>query len=274
MTGLQGDLMTGSRNQQPRLAVLIDGDNASSAIIAPLLGRVSNLGRAVVRRVYGDWTAPRLGGWKSVLLEHSLQPIQQFAYTQGKNATDSALIIDAMDLLHTADVDGFCIVSSDSDFTRLASRLRESGKIVHGFGERSTPTAFVAACDAFIAFDELRAAAVRVRPAAAATRLAPSAAVAPAAQPATTPVKKRPPVPIDLLKAAISGAADDDGWVHLGKLGSTMKTLRPSFTPKQHGFAQLHLLLKAQPTLELKKGAGAAVYVRVRRTGKTGPTHN
>src|SRR5215469_2655800 len=132
------------------LALLIDGDNASPKIVAGLLAEVAKYGVASVRRIYGDWTKPNLTGWKSCLLEHSIQPIQQFSYTRGKNATDSAMIIDAMDLLYTGRFDGFCIVSSDSDFTRLAARIRESGLIVCGFGERKTPEPFVAACDKFI----------------------------------------------------------------------------------------------------------------------------
>src|SRR3974390_1201423 len=132
------------------LAVLIDADNANPAIIEGLLAEVAKFGAATVKRIYGNWTTPSLGGWKAVLLDHSIQPIQQFAYTSGKNATDSAMIIDAMDLLYAGHLDGFCLVSSDSDFTRLAARLRESGKRGYGFGEGKTPRAFGAACDRFI----------------------------------------------------------------------------------------------------------------------------
>ncbi|WP_343774819.1 NYN domain-containing protein, partial [Marinobacterium sediminicola] len=132
------------------LAVLIDADNANPNIVDGLLSEIAKLGVASVKRIYGDWTIPNLNGWKLVLLEHSIQPIQQFRYTTGKNATDSAMIIDAMDLLYTGPFKGFCIVSSDSDFTRLASRLREAGKVVYGFGEMKTPKPFVAACDRFI----------------------------------------------------------------------------------------------------------------------------
>src|SRR6266702_7000739 len=138
------------------LALLIDGDNASQKIVAGLLAEVAKYGAAGVRRIYGDWTKPNLGGWKSCLLEHSIQPIQQFAYTTGKNATDGAMIIDAMDLLNTGRFDGFCIVSSDSDFARLAARIREQGVTVYGFGERKTPRPFVTACDRFIYLDVLR----------------------------------------------------------------------------------------------------------------------
>ena len=140
-----------------KLAVLIDADNAQPTIIDSLLSEIANYGLASVKRIYGDWTAPALKGWKEILLQHSIQPMQQFAYTKGKNATDSAMIIDAMDLLYTGNFNGFCIVSSDSDFTKLASRIRESGLLVYGFGEKKTPSAFVSACDKFIYTEVLRA---------------------------------------------------------------------------------------------------------------------
>lgn len=143
-------------NAQKRLAVLIDADNAPAAIVEGLFEEIAKYGVASVKRIYGDWTGPQLGGWKKVLLDHSIQPIQQFAYTKGKNATDSSLIIDAMDLLYTRRFDGFCLVSSDSDFTRLASRLREEGLTVYGFGEEKTPKPFVAACDKFVYIELLR----------------------------------------------------------------------------------------------------------------------
>src|SRR5215469_2915251 len=156
------------------LALLIDGDNASPKIVAGLLAEVAKYGVASVRRIYGDWTKPNLTGWKSCLLEHSIQPIQQFAYTTGKNATDGAMIIDAMDLLNTGRFDGFCIVSSDSDFARLAARIREQGVTVYGFGERKTPRPFVTACDEFVYLDVLHQGggedAGRERPAARADR--------------------------------------------------------------------------------------------------------
>jgi uncharacterized LabA/DUF88 family protein len=139
-----------------KLAVLIDADNAHPSIVDDLLSEIANYGTASVKRIYGDWTAPNLKGWKEVLLQHSIQPVQQFTYTRGKNATDSAMIIDAMDLLYTTNYSGFCLVSSDSDFTRLASRIRESGLLVYGFGEQKTPSAFVSACDKFIYTEVLR----------------------------------------------------------------------------------------------------------------------
>jgi uncharacterized LabA/DUF88 family protein len=140
-----------------KLAVLIDADNAQPGIVDSLIAEIANYGIASVKRIYGDWTSPGLKGWKEVLLEHSIQPMQQFAYTKGKNATDSAMIIDAMDLLYTGNFNGFCIVSSDSDFTKLASRVREAGLLVYGFGEKKTPSPFVSACDKFIFTEVLRA---------------------------------------------------------------------------------------------------------------------
>lgn len=145
-----------SANKQKHLAVLIDADNAPAAIVEGLFEEIAKYGVASVKRIYGDWTKPNLGSWKKVLLDHSIQPIQQFAYTSGKNATDSSLIIDAMDLLYTRRFDGFCLVSSDSDFTRLAARIREEGLTVYGFGEQKTPSPFVSACDKFIYTEILR----------------------------------------------------------------------------------------------------------------------
>ncbi|MDP3616507.1 MAG: NYN domain-containing protein, partial [Rhodoferax sp.] len=146
--------MATSNNE--RLAVLIDADNAQASVIQELLAEVSRYGTATIKRAYGDWTTQNLRGWKDVLHKLAIQPIQQFAYTTGKNSTDASLIIDAMDVLHTGSVDGFCLVSSDSDFTRLATRIREAGLVVYGFGERKTPEPFVAACDKFIYTEILR----------------------------------------------------------------------------------------------------------------------
>src|SRR5215475_11568030 len=183
------------------LALLIDGDNASPKIVAGLLAEVAKYGVASVRRIYGDWTKPNLRGWKDVLLEHSIQPVQQFAYTSGKNATDGAMIIDAMDLLNTGRFTGFCIVSSDSDFARLAARIREQGVTVYGFGERKTPRPFVTACDKFIYLDVLQADG--------------DAVGAPAAKAAgRTGGKKnaRDPQLLAILRGAINAVSDDEGW--------------------------------------------------------------
>lgn len=211
------------------LAVLIDADNARPRIVEGLLTEVAKFGVATVRRAYGDWTTPQLGGWKSVLLEHSIQPIQQFANTQGKNATDSAMIIDAMDLLYAGRLDGFCIVSSDADFTRLAARLRESGQRVYGFGERKTPRSFVAACERFI-YTEV---------------FAPSGE--------TTATKSVPSVRqfqadealLKLLRNAVDAASDDEGWAHLGAVGNALTSQSPDFDSRNYGIAKLSDLLRA-----------------------------
>ena len=238
--------------QGARLALLIDADNANAAHIENLIVEVAKYGHAGVRRAYGDWTSPRLGSWKSVLLQYSIQPIQQFAYTTGKNATDSAMIIDAMDLLYTGRLDGFCIVSSDSDFTRLASRIREQGLTVYGFGERKTPKPFVAACDTFIYVENLHPA-----PKATTAEPEPQRRLAPDAE-------------LDrLLAEAFEGAVDDDGWARLSDVGSNLSRLASDFDSRTWGFTKLRDLLQAHPRYQVKSrasGAGrsAQVYVRVR----------
>ncbi|TNF35581.1 MAG: NYN domain-containing protein [Gammaproteobacteria bacterium] len=211
------------------LAVLIDADNAQASVISELLGEVASYGTATVKRAYGDWTTPNLAGWKDVLHVHAIQPIQQFRYTTGKNATDSALIIEAMDLLHGGKVDGFCLVSSDSDFTRLATRIREAGLSVYGFGEKKTPKPFVAACDKFIYTEILR-------------KPTPGASVEP---PVQGPLKP-------LLVSAISATAQEDGWALLGAIGSLILKSDPSFDPRNFGFKKLGELVKAQGYLEVK----------------------
>ncbi|MDO5505977.1 MAG: NYN domain-containing protein [Pseudoxanthomonas suwonensis] len=223
----------------PRLAILIDADNSNPARLPELLAEIAKYGNASVRRAYGNWTSGHLGGWKAGLLTHSIQPIQQFNYTTGKNATDSALIIDAMDLLYGGHLDGFCIVSSDSDFTRLAARIREQGLTVYGFGERKTPQAFVAACDKFIYTENLGEA-----PKKAAT--------------ATRGGKIKRDAKLDaLLAEAMDAATDDDGWAHLGVVGSNLSRLASDFDTRSWGFGKLKDLMDAHPAyvLELRKGA-------------------
>jgi hypothetical protein len=201
------------------LAILIDGDNASPKIISGLLAEVANYGIASVKRVYGDWTGSNLKGWKDCLLEHSLQPVQQFAYTTGKNSTDGAMIIDAMDLLYTGRFSGFCIVSSDSDFARLAARLREQGATVYGFGERKTPRPFITACDRFVYFDVLDGEVTEAEP--AATVQTP-AMKAPVVAPAK-PIRKAPSLnksALAMLTTAVEASADEDGRANLGQVGS------------------------------------------------------
>src|SRR3954466_9663335 len=186
-----------------RLAVLIDADNAQASITEGLLAEVAKYGTAHVKRAYGDWTATNLRGWKDQLLAQSIQPIQQFAYTTGKNATDAAMVIDAMDLLYSGRFDGFCIVSSDSDFTRLAARIRESGLTVYGFGERKTPKPFVAACDKFIYIDNLTYAESAAIPTDAVPKPAPRTSAA---------KLKADTALVNQLRNAVEAASDDDGW--------------------------------------------------------------
>lgn len=234
------------------LAVLIDADNVTPDHATGLLAEVSKYGVASVRRMYGDWTTDRLRGWKTAALEHSIQPIQQFAYTTGKNATDSALIIDAMDLLHTHAFDGFCLVSSDSDFTRLASRLRESGATVYGFGERKTPQPFVSACDLFVFLDVLAAEA-------------PDAAGAQPVARQTTKELKGDTKLVSLLRAGIQAASDDDGWADLSGVGSLVRKQAPEFDSRNYGYAKLGDLVEAIGlfTVERIKLDTGGSYIRV-----------
>lgn len=216
--------------KQQHLAVLIDADNSQPSIIEKLLDEIAQYGVSSVRRIYGDWTSTQLRGWKAHLLEHGIQPIQQFGYTTGKNATDSAMIIDAMDLLYTGKFDGFCIVSSDSDFTRLASRIRESGVSVYGFGERKTPKPFVSACDKFIYTENLRKESVNAE---------------------ALDVTKEKKL-IALLRDAVDDAADDSGWANLGMVGQLVANKLPDFDPRSYGFKKLGELIRATDAFEIK----------------------
>jgi uncharacterized LabA/DUF88 family protein len=223
-------------NTNQKLAVLIDADNAQASVIQELLAEVSRYGTATIKRAYGDWTTTNLKGWKEMLHTMAIQPIQQFSYTSGKNATDSALIIDAMDVLHTGSVDGFCLVSSDSDFTRLATRIREAGLVVYGFGERKTPEPFVAACDKFIYTEILRPEKIAEKDA----EKTPIVAVA--------DVRKLQP----LVIAAIDANARDDGWAALGGVGSHISKMDPAFDARNYGFKKLSELVRALKYLEVK----------------------
>lgn len=250
-------------NPNQKLAVLIDADNAQASVIQELLAEVSRYGTATIKRAYGDWTTTNLKGWKDVLHTMAIQPIQQFAYTSGKNATDSALIIDAMDVLHAGSVDGFCLVSSDSDFTRLATRIREAGLVVYGFGERKTPEPFVAACDKFIYTEILRIKQeepkVDVTPAGVNVKPVVEVAALPALRP--------------MIEVAVDAVSRDDGWAPLGPVGSQMNKNNPSFDPRNYGFAQLSKLMRKQDYLEVKEvpmGEGAnnlQLYVRCKAAG-------
>jgi uncharacterized LabA/DUF88 family protein len=246
-----------------RLAVLIDADNAQPSITEGLLAEVAKYGTAHVKRAYGDWTGTSLRGWKDHLLAQSIQPIQQFAYTSGKNATDAAMVIDAMDLLYSGRFDGFCIVSSDSDFTRLAARLRESGLTVYGFGERKTPKPFVAACDKFIYVENL------THPEGPTTPEPEPKAVLSAAQ------LKRDSGLVNQLRNAIEAASDDDGWASLASVGHIITNQQPDFDSRSYGYAKLTDLISATTLFELDRrspgdGKQAIVYARDkrRRSGK------
>jgi uncharacterized LabA/DUF88 family protein len=243
---------------QAKLAVLIDADNTQPAIIEGLLDEVAKYGVASVKRIYGDWTSTNLRSWKERLLEYAIQPIQQFAYTQGKNATDSAMIIDAMDLLYSQKLDGFCIVSSDSDFTRLASRLRESGLTVYGFGEKKTPRAFVSVCDKFIYTEILRD--------------VPEENDEDDARPASRPRKefKVDRKLLKLLRDAVDDLADESGWAYLGGVGQKITNRSSEFDPRNYGFKKLGDLFRAVPQFETEErpqenGTGRQVYIRWKR---------
>jgi uncharacterized LabA/DUF88 family protein len=243
-----------------KLAVLIDADNARPAIVEGLLAEIAKYGTAHVKRIYGDWTKPDLNGWKEVLLRHSIQPIQQFRYTVGKNATDSAMIIDAMDLLYAERFDGFCIVSSDSDFTRLASRIRESGLTVYGFGERKTPEPFRTACDKFIYTEVLAGTSTS----ATETGAAPKQRTAKELRGDTRLV--------NLLRNAIEATSDDDtGWAQLSRIGQNINKQSPDFDSRNYGYAKLSGLIKGIglfDTEERQIGNGKHLYVRPRTPKK------
>jgi hypothetical protein len=240
-----------------RLAVLIDGDNTTPTVVEALLAEIAKYGSASVKRVYGDWTTPNLKGWKEVINAHAIQPMQQFAYTTGKNATDSALIIDAMDLLYTGDLDGFCLVSSDSDFTKLASRLRESGKTVYGFGEPKTPQSLVAACDKFVYLDVLR----RREKSERADEDAPEESAG-APQRRSGPELRQDAKLVSLLREGIDAGSDDDGWANLGGVGSYVAKQRPDFDSRNWGYAKLIDLVTAIELFEVDRSPGRGVAVR------------
>lgn len=242
--------------QATRLAVLIDADNTSASHAADLLEEVAKYGTPTVKRAYGDWTTPQLGGWKAELNRHAIQPVQQFAYTVGKNATDSALIIDAMDLLYSGNLEAFALVSSDSDFTRLATRLRESGTTVYGLGRRRTPEAFVAACDRFVFLEVLGSRATNAGANGAAGGEDDE-------QAAPLPDLHR------LLSKAIESTSADDGWASLSAIGSYLGNSSASFDPRNYGFAKLSTLVRAQDWLEVDQPGGSGpMRLRVREEAR------
>jgi uncharacterized LabA/DUF88 family protein len=251
-----------------KLAVLIDADNAQPSIIEELLAEIARFGEPTVKRIYGDFTAPTSSQWKKVLNRFAIKPMQQFAYTTGKNATDSTLIIDAMDLLYTRRFDGFCLVSSDSDFTGLALRIREEGLTVYGFGEQKTPEAFRNACHKFILTELLRPISgmpeVKQPPAEISATNAPK----PTAQ---AEDKARDVFPIEFFKEALEKASDDSGWADLGNFGNYLTKLRPDFDPRSFGYKKLSDLIKARTDIfnieERKAGesGNAVIYISVKR---------
>jgi len=243
--------------EQKSLAVIIDADNSQPSIIEGLMEEIAKYGIASVKRIYGDWTDTRLKGWKSHLLSHAIQPMQQFGYTVGKNATDSAMIIDAMDLLYTEKLDGFCIVSSDSDFTRLAQRIREAGLSVYGFGEKKTPKAFLAACDKFIYTENLRK-----------------------EKKSQTAIKRSPKKDISkdealkvLLKNVVEDTADHSGWSYLTHISQTLANRQADFDPRNYGYSKLMDLISAVDMFEVKKNDpfshDKAVFIRCKRQKKS-----
>lgn len=254
----QPQLESGHQGQL-KLAVLIDADNTQATIVEGLLAEIAKYGVASVKRIYGDWTSTNLRSWKEKLLEYAIQPVQQFAYTSGKNATDSAMIIDAMDLLYTENLDGFCVVSSDSDFTRLAARLREDGKLVLGFGQKKTPKPFVAACDKFVYTEILREGDEENHPGReqrkeSATDLKGDRKVA------------------TLLRAAVEDAADEFGWAYLGAVGTYIANRQPEFDPRNYGYRKLGDLIKASGLFEIDErdnpyNPGKQVYMRAIQKG-------
>jgi uncharacterized LabA/DUF88 family protein len=273
-------------NPERRIAMLIDGDNAQHSLLKQMFEEASRYGEVTIRRAYGDWTEPNLANWRPVMLAHAIQPIQQWRYTTGKNATDSALIIDAMDILYSGTVQGFCVISSDSDYTRLCTRIRESGLFVMGIGREKTPEAFINACNVFvyvenlIQSDELKE-TEEVKTATTVKKTngakTPPIIKAPAKAKANITVKTSSKVKSDasqkdllnLLRRAFDIAVqDDDGWVHLGALGNALQRIEPSFDSRTYGFKSLSLLIKSMPKQVEVKGAKktgtSTIYVRMK----------
>ncbi len=250
--------------EQRRLALLIDGDNAQAALLGQMLAETSKYGVVTIRRVYGDWTTPEMKSWKQALHVYALQPVQQFRYTVGKNATDSAMIIDAMDVLDTAGVDGFWLVSSDSDYTRLATRIREKNLFVMGIGRQTTPRAFVNACDVFVYTENLQAEEAAVAAAPPDTSPTPVAAVTTAVN---SPEAKDVPLK-QLFRTAFELSVQENGWATLSTMGNKLRQLDPGFDPRTYGHRQLLLLLQAHPELfdikRTKKSGRTNIAVRLR----------
>ncbi|AUC76827.1 NYN domain-containing protein [Olleya sp. Bg11-27] len=245
-----------------KLAVLIDGDNIPSAYVKEMMEEIAKYGNPTIKRIYGDWTKPNLNKWKSLLLENAITPIQQYGYTTGKNATDSAMIIDAMDILYSEKVDGFCLVSSDSDFTRLATRLREAGMKVYGIGEKKTPNPFIVACDKFIYIEILKNVAEEN------TSETTTKSSGTKNNYDTITTKE-----IKFITSTIDDVSDDDGWAFLGDVGSLLQKKQPNFDSRNYGFQKLTPLIKSISTFEIErreasKGRTKLIYVRIKRGKK------
>ena len=253
-----------SEERDLRLAVLIDADNAPRSALGDVMAEVAVYGTPTIKRIYGDWTTPNLASWKPLLLENAITPVQQYGYTTGKNSTDSAMIIDAMDILYTGQVDGFVLVSSDSDFTRLAIRLREAGKKVYGMGEKKTPNPFIVACDKFVYIEVIRSAAQQERaeeaareepkeppkPARRAARKK-GAEAAPPPAPEAEPPSRVPKEIITLLADSVEMLADEDGYAPLGEVANLLVRKKRDFDPRNFGFSKLSKLAKALPRFEV-----------------------
>ncbi len=252
-----------------KLAVLIDADNIPYSNIKGMLGEIAKLGLPTIKRIYGDWTKPTVSGWKPALLEHAITPIQQYSYTTGKNATDSAMIIDAMDILHSQKVDGFCLVSSDSDFTRLATRLRESGMLVIGIGEKKTPNPFIVACDKFIYIEIIGAS--EIRKTSSKPSLIKSKELHQAAE-----FEKINNVIVKLLESTIEDLADDSGWAFLAEVGALIIKKKPDFDPRNYGFLKLTPLIKSLnkhfdiDEREVEKTRIKHIYVKIKKRTAVG----
>lgn len=247
-----------------RLALMIDGDNAQATLIGPIMTAVSKYGEITIRRVFGDWTSSHMASWQKVLNIHALQPVQQFRNTGSKNATDSALIIAVMDLLHTTDIEGYCIVSSDSDYTSLVTRIRQGSHFVIGVGRKATPPAFIQACDEFVFTDELAPKSLPTQPN---TQLAQPIASPKPIDPPASPITAKKTSFKKLFRQAFAATSQEDGWAHLGALGSVLRQLDPDFDPRAYGHKLLSQMVEAHPDFfEIRKPATktGGVYIRLK----------